>query len=645
MNFKNRYTQTIAAVSISLLLMMGVRFFLLFSYPEDFANLTNTELMLSLFSGLRVDIITLFTFLGLFILLLTLPIPAVHAKGYRKTIAILWNIVLISILAICIGDVLYYDFSHRHISNEIFNLAEDTDVITSMAFNSHFNYTLGSTFLFTAIFWFYAKLFSAPIRNQDISQKSWIALLAIVLILFAGIRNSVESKSFGISDSYAVNKTSSGNLALNGFFSLYRTAGDFKSEKRHKLMKLNSAITITTKLLHSDKAPFVSHEIPLARSFHENKSPNYNVVIVLLESWGAEHIDGFTRYTELGVTPYFKRLSNEGLAFTNFYANGYRSANGITSIFTGITLPSGFQYLGSGLELSNLSYLAKIAKQNGYRTISMQGSNRRSFRIDAVSKLTGFDEYYGAEDMPNVETVEAGRKPQTGTYDYNLFHFMHHKLNGVNHPFLAFMFTSTNHTDYYLPHSKFERYPHTLSDQYGRLNSLIYVDNAIERFMEGVKKEPWFDNTIFIFTADHGSGDALDPIGKSLRPNDKPLPKIEHFRIPLVIYAPKIFKAQHLDTIGSQNDIFPTIMDILGFKQPFSTMGNSLLDASVSSRFVYLFGGSQIGYISKKGYIMHNYKTVVEAQGTPQSIRQMEQELFAVDSTLSGLLDQNKWAK
>ncbi len=645
MHFKNRYTQTAAAVFVGLLLMMGVRFLLLLSYPDDFANLTFSELALSLLFGLRVDMITLFTFLGIFILLLTLPVPMVHAKGYRKTVAAMWSIVLITILALCIGDVLYYEFSHRHISNELFNLAEDTDIITDMAFNSYLSYTIGSAFLFLGVFWFYAKLFTAPIRDQKITKKSWIALFVVMLILFAGIRNSIGSKSFGMADSYAVQKSSSGTLALNGFFSVYRTMGVYKGGKRHKLMKLDEALPVAARLLQSDHAPFVTQEIPLQRAFPEKPQPRYNVVIVLLESWGAEHIDGFTRYKELGVTPYFKRLSEESLKFTNFYANGYRSIYGITSIFTGITLPSGFQYLGSGLELSNLSYLGRIAKENGYETIAMQGANRRSYRVDAVSHLAGFDQFYGAEDMPNVETVDAGRKPKTGTYDYNLFQFMHQKLNTIQKPFIGFMFTSTNHTDYYLPSSKFERYPHDLHGQYGRLNSLIYVDNAIERFMESVKKEPWFDNTIFIFTADHGSGDALDAIGKKLRPDDKALSSIEHARIPLILYAPKIFKPQVITTLGSQNDIFPTLIDILGFKQPFSAMGNSLFDTSVKNRFVYMFHGDEIGYDSKEGFILHNYKTIVDTTGSVKAVSRMQNELFAIDSAESALLEKNRWAK
>jgi phosphoglycerol transferase MdoB-like AlkP superfamily enzyme len=556
---------------------------------------------------------------------------------------LLWSTLLSTILLISFSDVLYYDFIHRHISNELFALANDTNIIVEMAFGSYLFYTIGASIFFVILSILFYKIFSAPLQHEKVSAKSWLGLIVIILILFIGIRNSFSNKSFGLSDAYAVNKVSSGNLALNGFFCVYRTASS-KKGGHHQLADFNESTLIAQNLLQSDNAHFDSKEIPLSRAFESKQKPHYNIVIVLLESWGAEHIDGFTHYKELNITPYFKKLSNESLKFTNFYANGYRSIYGITSVYTGVTLPGGFDYLGSGLELSNLSYLGKIAKENGYKTIAMQSSNRRSYRVDAVSHLAGFDEYYGAEDMPNVETVDAGRAPKTGTYDYNMFHFLHQKLNTVKEPFIAFTFTSTNHTDFHFPSKKFERYPPDLRNYNGSLNAYIYVDNAIERFMEKAKKEPWFENTIFIFTADHGAGDALCPIGKALRPNDKPLPSIEHFRIPLAIYAPKIFKPQEINTLGSQNDILPSVIDLLGFKQPFSTMGNSLFDSSVKNRFVYFYAGDLIGYIGKEGYIKYNFKTVVESNATQPETQKLQKELFAVDTAEAGLLKKNRWA-
>jgi len=338
-------------------------------------------------------------------------------------------------------------------------------------------------------------------------------------------------------------------------------------------------------------------------------------------------------------------MSNESLKFTNIYANGYRSIFGITSLFTGITLPSGFDYLGKGLELSNLSYLGGVAKQNGYSTLAMQGSNRRSYRVDAVSHISGFDEYYGAEDIPNIELTDGGREAHTGTFDHNLFNFYHKKINTLKEPFLSFAFSSTNHSDFHVPREEFERYPHDLKNYNGALNAYIYVDNAIEKFMNGVKDEPWFDNTIFIFTSDHGSGDALNPIARKYRPDDVSEQSIEHYRIPIVMYAPKIFKPQEIKTLGSHNDIFPTIVDLLGFKAEITVMGNSLFDKDIKQRFVYFFAGNLIGLITDNGYIKYNFKDIVEEIGAKEDVQKMKELLFAVDTAEATLLEKNKWAK
>ncbi|WP_026803840.1 LTA synthase family protein [Aliarcobacter lanthieri] len=645
LEFSNRYTQILIVVLFSLLLMSLLRVFFFFKYEYIFDDLTTYELFISFIYGLRVDIITLFTFLGVVILLICLPFRFVFNRYYKICLSIIWSLIFIFIISICIGDILYFEFSQRHISNEILALSNDINIIVNMAFGSLLIYTICSLILFVFIFYIFFKFFNSPVKRQYIEKKDIFYLFLVILLLFIGIRNNIDKKSFGIVDAYAVPKNSSGLLALNGFFSFYRTFGVYKGTERKKLMDYNKAKEIAKEFLKSDKFIFVDENYPAQKVLKTSqKQNNYNIVIVLLESWGAEHIDGYTKYKELNVTPYFKKLSDEGLKYTNFYANGYRSIYGITSIYTGVTLPSGFQYLGNGLELTNLSYLGKIAKNNSYSTIAMQSSNTRSYRIDSVSRLSGFDEFYGAEDIPNVEQVEDRRKPDTGTYDFNMFDFMHKKLNSQKEPFLSFMFTSTNHSDFHIPSSKFERYSPDLKNYNGYLNSLIYVDNAIERFIENVKKEPWFDNTIFIFTADHGYGNALDNIGRKLRLNDKPEPYIEHYRIPLLIYAPKIFEPKVDDTLGSQNDIMPTIIDLLGFNNRFSSMGNSLFDDSVKNRFVYTFGGDQIGFIKDDCYIMYNYKNIVNTNCEDKKLI-LEKELKAIDSFEAYLLDKNKWAQ
>ncbi len=618
---------------------MAIRLSLYSFYPDDFTDLTRGEFYSSLLMGFRVDMITLFTFSSLFILaLLFIKKPKV-----RAFVALLWAMILNTIFVLSFSDVLYYDYIHRHMSNEIFNLSNDMDIIIGMAFGSMLGYTLTAIFLSLLFLFGVYKIFATPTHSFLSGKKLAVVSLLTIIVLFTGIRNNFGGKSFGSSDAYAVNKVSSGNLALNGFFTIYRTS---KKSINHNLLPLDEAISITRKALYTPNAPFVDTEYPLMRHYSKKEKKPYNVVIVLLESFGAEHLDGFTHYKELNVTPYFKKLSKEGLKFTSFYSNGYRSIFGITSIFSGVTIPAGADYLGRGLELSKLSYLGNIAKANGYSTISMQASNRRSYRVDAVSALAGFDQYYGAEDMPDVEAVDEGRAPITGTYDYNMFHFLHQKLNAMKEPFLGFTFTSTTHSDFHLPSAKYERYPHDLKNYNGSLNAFIYTDSAIKRFIEEVKKEPWFERTIFIFTSDHGSGNALNSIAREYRPDDKPLSSIEHFRIPLIIYAPKIFKPQEISTLGSHNDIFPTIVDMLGWEGNITTMGSSLFDKEVSKRFAYFYAGSLIGVVTEDGYIKYNFKNIVEKSTTDANTTQkIKKLLFAVDTAEAKLLEKNRWVK
>ena len=644
MQFKNIYTQTFVGFTLGLFALFSSHLFLLLRYPNDFLELERSEIILSLLMALRVDIITLLTLTGIAILILTFPIRAITHPKFRAFIGTLWGVSIISVTLFAYSNVLYFDFSHRHLSNELFSLANDTNIIIDMALHSFLPYTIGAVVTFVAWSYLYYKIFSGHLESNKISRQNIFFYLLIIILIFLGIRSKLSGKSFGMSDAFVTNKVSSGTLALNGVFTVYRTLGD--NRQMHNLLSYEDALPIVQRLLHSQKAPFVDEKYPLMRAYQPQERQKHNVVIVLLESWGAEHIDGFTKYPELNITPYFKQLASESLKFTNFYANGYRSIYGITSIFTGITLPKGFEFLGNGLELSHLSYLGTIAKKNGYSTVAMQGSQRRSYRVDAVSNLAGFDDYYGAEDMPHVEKVEEDRHAITGTYDFNLLNFYHNKLNTMKEPFLGFAFTSTNHSDYHLPRAEFERYPHGLRDYNGQLNAYVYVDDAIRRFMEGVKEEPWFENTIFIFTSDHGSGDALNPIGKKLRGSDiKPLPSIEHFRIPLIIYAPKIFEAKEVHTLGSQADFLPTIIDLLGFETPFTTMSNSLVDESIKERFVYYYSGATIGLIKDEGYLQYNFKKVVGASGTLQQQEQLKKELFAIDTMEATLIETNRWTK
>jgi phosphoglycerol transferase MdoB-like AlkP superfamily enzyme len=127
--------------------------------------------------------------------------------------------------------------------------------------------------------------------------------------------------------------------------------------------------------------------------------------------------------------------------------------------------------------------------------------------------------------------------------------------------------------DYFEPRSEDIRYQIT-----------EYADWSLRRFIEMASERPWFDNTLFVFVADHGA--VLD--------TDYSIP-LSYFHTPLVFYMPKHLQAVENGSIASQMDVFPTVMGVLGKNYVNNTFGIDLLKEE--RRFVYFMGDDKYGVL------------------------------------------------
>ena len=125
-----------------------------------------------------------------------------------------------------------------------------------------------------------------------------------------------------------------------------------------------------------------------------------------------------------------------------------------------------------------------------------------------------------------------------------------------------------------------------------------YTDFALKRFFDKARNEPWFDNTIFVFTADHGNQTYYSYYEKI----------INRFANPLMIYWSKGNLNGVSQSLGQHMDIFPTIVDLIGYDKPFRSWGKSLVsDAETDSFVVNYFGGGS--------YFMMNEEYIVVSNG------------------------------
>ncbi|MDA3907599.1 MAG: LTA synthase family protein [Sulfurimonas sp.] len=589
---------------------------------------------MSFFMGIRVDVALIFTFTSLIWLALLLPFKFTTNKTSRSLLGILWGTLLGAIIFFNIGDILYFGFVNRHLNNELALIGNDVGILVDMVMDFYLLQTIFGTIFYFVIIYFFYKVFNSNINNKTIKQKEWANMLLIIIIAFLGIRGKLDGISFGTSDAFAVNKISSGNLALNGFFCFYR--GGTIHNTDHSAVKPDLAIKKVKDAIASNRFKFIDNQYPLMRKSTSTSKNNYNFVIIMIESLSAKYLDELA-HNNFKVTPTLDKLAQQGQLFTNFFANGQRSQEGITSIYTGMTQPVGFENLGEGLELYNPSYLGAMAQKNGYSTLAMQSSDRGSFRVDKLSSLAGFSEYYGAEDIKKTGS-ESG-EPNYGAWDGNGFRFLSSKLKTIKEPFISFFFTASTHSPFYSPGKQWEKYPHDTKSENGYLNTVNYVDSQIQEFLETSKKEPWFDRTIFIFTADHTNHTQLSN-AKKINPSKVYL---NEFHVPLIIYAPKIIKPKISPIVSSHNDIIPTIIDTLGWGNSFTTIGNSLFDDSVKNRFAFVKMGSIVGISDSNGSIFYNFKNLISEKGSIS--REREELLLSIDSAQAHLLKNSKWMK
>ena len=322
-------------------------------------------------------------------------------------------------------------------------------------------------------------------------------------------------------------------------------------------------------------------------------------------------------------------ILKNGINFTNAYAAGQRSIFGFAAVMASIPLVPGLPMFGYGLEMSSLSTMPKHFSQAGYYTFFAQTSHRDSYRLCALASYLGMQDSYGWEDIS--QRLPYKQKAPFG-YDYDAFEFAADKIaQHSTQPFMGLIFTGITHEPFTSTLPQFDKYPYD-SWEHGFLNTLGFADWSIGQLLERAKKEGWFDNTIFIFVADHTSG---GPAEGSLK---------NHFQIPLVIYAPSRYRAQNIEYVVSQLDIVPTLYDMAGLNPVYTAFGRNLFDKD-APHFAMVAEGNNIGLITAQGAIRHTGNKLLSVEPYTQNFdaQTAQDTLLALNKTAYTLLKENRW--
>ncbi|MBL7229024.1 MAG: sulfatase-like hydrolase/transferase [Pseudomonas sp.] len=328
-----------------------------------------------------------------------------------------------------------------------------------------------------------------------------------------------------------------------------------------------------------------------------------NIVLVTIESFSAKYMG--SNGDDRNLTPNLDELRKHSLYFSNFYATGTRTDRGLEAITLAIPPTPGRSIVKRVGRESGFSSLGQQLGAIGYDSVFVYGGRGYFDNMNAFFSGNG----YRVVDQSSVAEADISFKNAWGMADEDLFN-QTLKLADADYarqqPFLLQLMTTSNHRPYTYPDGRID-----IKSGNGRDGAVKYTDYAIGQFLQAARQKPWFDNTIFVFVADHTAGSA----GKEDLP-------IANYQIPLFIYAPKWVEARESAQLASQIDLAPTLLGLLNLSYESTFFGRNLLqDNPLPPRVVIgnyqhlgLFDGTNLAILSPRQGLRRHDQALGESQ-------------------------------
>jgi len=508
------------------------------------------------YHGLTFDTTAILYINLLFILLSVLPLTINTRKGYQKFLFWLYFIFNLIAYATNFVDFIYYKYIYARTTVAVVDSFKNEENQAGMLLRFLISYW-HVLVLFIALSALWVLLYKRvkvkpedkPVKKMRYFTFSAVAFVVIGLMIVGGIRGDFKKSTRPINVIDAnrhVTQVQHADIVLNTPFSIIRTFGKTSFKKVDWV-----------------KPDAVEANFQPIKFYNNNPKTTPNIVLIITESFGREYWGCMNKDMKIpgyvGYTPFLDSLAQHSLIFTDGYANGSKSIHGMSSILAGI--PS-FQdaFTSSPYPKQNIQSLVSTLKEMGYDTSFFHGAPNGSMGFQGFGNILGFDHYYGKTEYNN----DADFDGVWGIWDEPFMQFMKNTLDKKQKPFFGTIFTVSSHEPYIVPKKYEGKFPKGTVPMH---QTVGYTDYAFKKFFEAASKTEWYKNTIFIITADHGNQTAYPEYEKV----------VNRIATPILIFKPDGSLKGEDKRLAQQIDIYPTILDMVGYDKPFRSWGRSLV--------------------------------------------------------------------
>ncbi len=348
-----------------------------------------------------------------------------------------------------------------------------------------------------------------------------------------------------------------------------------------------------------------------------NAAERPNVLLILPDQMRASAMgcDGNSQVK----TPAIDRLAAEGIRFKRTYANVPVCCPARAILLTG-TYPHVNGMMANDLRLREEQVtIAEILREDGYRTgfigkWHLDGGQRDPGFVPPGARRQGFDFWAAYEchhkhfrptyfrDTPEVITIDKFEPEASCDFAVEFL-----RDQPKDQPFFLTVQMGPPHDPYGAPDAYMRQYipermvpsenwrpnsetrpaatgkraasnaiapdvePGGLAEIAAYYAAITALDDQVDRLMKTLQEHGLYENTIVIFTSDHGDMLGSHGMRRKRKPHD------ESARVPGIVSWPaRIPKSQVVDTLFSHVDIAPTLLALSGQTVPKTMQGSDL---------------------------------------------------------------------
>ena len=410
--------------------------------------------------------------------------------------------------------------------------------------------------LLTAVLFFIlCKTIGTFPESKGIAKDRLIAsgvMVVVLALLFVPIRGSLGTSTMNLGRVYYSENQKLNHAAINPCFSLLSSLmNDEDTKDQYRFMAADEANKLFSQITDKTKQGGTDAVFKLLNTNRPN------IVMVVLESFSAHIMKSMGGTANVAVN--MDKWANEGVLFTNFYANSFRTDRGLAAILAGYPAQPTMSIMKYPNKTGNLPMFPQKLKKAGYQLKYYYGGDADFTNMRSFVTTAGFEDLISDADFPIKLRLSKWGVPDQYVFDRALADI---KSQAPNATHLSVIQTSSSHEPYDVPFKK-------LNNKI--LNAFAYTDNCLGKFVAALKKLPSWKNTLVVLVPDH----------QGCYPEDMDNYSPQRYHIPLLLLGGALKAKGPIATLGSQADIAATLLSQLGFSYSEFTFSKDMLNPNV----------------------------------------------------------------